>query len=116
MTSLYQLFGSERGAAAARSEFLFQEGPPYSTRPILKDILDILGDPVALNLSAIVSSPIFTPSEIGQPSFLIPTESLAPQIVGQTVGYLLQWMMKEWSGAFTSLAADGNLIEILSGQ
>ena len=114
MTTLYQFIEGETGAAIAENEWSAQPGPPYGIRPILIAILNLLADPVALNLSAIVASPQV--SEIGYPSvhLSIPTPKLAPQRVGQTVGYLLQWMMKEWSGGFTSMATDGNLISILS--
>ena len=110
MTSVYQYIGGDDGASVVKNEFLGQEGP-RSAKPILIDILNSLGDPIATNLTTLVTSP----GAIGQPTFIIPTETVSPQIVGQTVGYLLQWVMKDWaSGGFTTLAAGGNLIEILS--
>lgn len=109
MTDLYQYLEGDEGTPTISSEFLGQSAP-RSAKPILVDILNEIGDPVATNLTTFITSP----ATIGQSTFLIPTQALAPQIVGQTVGYLLQWVMKNWaSNAFTALATDGNLILIL---
>ncbi len=110
MTSLYQFIEGGQGVPLVQNGFLGQPAP-RSAKPILIDILNEIGDPIARNLTTLVTSP----TAIGQPTFIIPTEFMAPQIVGQTVGYLLQWMMKNWTdGGFTALAVEGNLISILS--
>ena len=112
MTSLYQLIEGDEGVSLVKNGFLGQPSP-RSAKPILVDILNGIGDPVAANLTTVINS-LTSPREIGQPTLIIPTETLAPQIVGQTVGYLLQWAMKNYTdGAFTALAVDGNLISIL---
>ena len=112
MTSLYQFIGEDEGTYIVNNGFLNQTGP-RSLKPILIDLLTDFGpgDPLAGNLS----TQITTPSIIGQPTFLIPTEAQATQLVGQTVGYLLQWMMKEWSNSsgFSSVAVGGNLIAVV---
>lgn len=110
MTTLYQFIESEPGASYVKNGFLAQ-GAPRSTKPIIVDLLNYFGDTIAVGLTKLIT----TPGAIGQPNFVIPTTFVAPQVVGQTVGYLLQHIMKDWrSGNFTSLAVDGNLIAILA--
>ena len=111
MTSLYQVLEQDQGIGIAHNGFLNQTVPRI-VLPILKDILDVITDPIAGNLSMLLQPT--TPKTIGQGSWIIETEAQAPQIVGQTIGYLLQWMMKAWSGGgFTALNAGGNLIDLL---
>lgn len=111
MTSLYQALSEEQGLAIVKDGF-FNQTVPRIVLPILKDILDVITDPIAGNLTALLTPK--TPQVIGQGSWIIPTEQLAPQIVGQTVGYLLQWMMKDWTaGGFLALNKGGNLIDLL---
>ena len=111
MTSLYQVLTTEQGIQVVNSGFLNQP-TPRTVLPILKDLLKVITDPIAGNLSMLLSPK--TPQIIGQRSWIIPTEEQAPQIVGQTIGYLLQWMMKEWAGGgFAALNAGGNLIDLL---
>lgn len=110
MTTLYQFIEVEPGVSYAKNEFLAQ-GAPRSAKPIIVDLLNYFGDTIALDLAKLIT----TPGAIGQPTFVIPTEFVAPQVVGQTVGYLLQHIMKDWrSGNFTALGTDGNLIAILA--
>ena len=109
MTTVYQFIGGDEGVGLLKNGFLAQ-GAPRSVKPILINMLNEIGDPIAGNLTTQITSP----NAIGQPTFIIPTETLAPQVVGQTVGYLLQWMMKDWlGGGFTALAVMGNLISIV---
>ena len=111
MTSLYQVLGQEQGISIVADSF-FNQTPPRTVMPILKDILDVITDPIAGNLTMLLQPK--TPQIIGQGSWIIPTEGQALRIVGQTIGYLLQWMMKEWTGGgFTALNAEGNLIDLL---
>lgn len=111
MTSLYQVLEEEQGLEVVKNGF-FNQTVPRIVMPILQDILDVITDPIAANLSKLIRPN--TPQIIGQGSWIIPTEAQAPQIVGQTIGYLLQWMMKAWSGGgFTALNAGGNLIDLL---
>lgn len=110
MTTLYQFIEGDPGASAVKNEFLTQ-GAPRSAKPIIVYLLNYFGDSVAIELIKLIT----TPAAIGQPSFIIPTETMAPQVVGQTVGYLLQHIMTDWrSGNFTALGVDGNLIAILA--
>ena len=109
MTSLYQFIGGDEATEIIKDGFLNQTAP-QSLKPILIDLLTEIGDPLAGNLSMQVT----TANMIGQPTFIIPTEAKATQYVGQTVGYLLQWMMKDWlSSGFSSVAVEGNLIAIV---
>ena len=111
MTSLYQYLGEDEGVLLVNNGFLNQTAP-RSVKPILLDILNEIEDPIAGNLTTIMNST--TPKIIGQPTWVIPSEALAPEVVGQTVGYLLQWMMKDWTGGgFTALATEGNLIALV---
>ena len=113
MTSLYQFIGVDPGAAAVQNEYLMQKGQPRSVKPILIDILNLLEEAIATNLTKLITNP----TAIGQPTFQIPTEAMAPQLVGQTIGYLLQHTMTDWaSGNFTALTGDGNLIEVLANS
>ena len=112
MTSLYQALETDKGSLIVKNGFLNQTTGPRIVMPILIDILNVITDPIAGNLTMLLQPK--TPQIIGQGSWIIPTEDQAPLIVGQTIGYLLQWMMKEWrGGGFTALNAEGNLIEIL---
>lgn len=109
MTTVYQFLEGDEGGPLVDSGFLNQT-VPRSAKPILINILNEFGDPIATQLTTIIASSI----PIKQQTFIIPTEAQAQQIVGQTVGYLLQWLMTDWiDGGFTSLAAEGNLISIL---
>lgn len=109
MTTLYQYLEGDEGLGLIDSGFLNQTSP-RSAKTILIDILNDIGDPVASQITMIIGSPV----PIKQGSFIIPTEAQAQQIVGQTVGYLLQWIMTDWiDGGFTTLAIEGNLISIL---
>ena len=109
MTTLYQFLGDDEGIQLVQAAFLNQTAP-RSAKTILVNILNELEDPVATQLTTQIKSPV----PIGQKSFLIPTETQAPAIVGQTVGYLLQWMMTDWvDGGFTALAVQGNLISLV---
>lgn len=109
MTTLYQFLGSDEGLSLVETNFLNQT-VPRSAKPILINILNDIGDPIATQLTTLIGSPI----TIGQSSFLIPTEAQAQAMVGQTVGYLLQWIMTDWrDGGFTALAIDGNLISLV---
>lgn len=109
MTTLYQFLEGDQGLSLINTGFLNQTAP-RSAKTILVNILDEIGDPVATQLTTIIGSPV----PIKQGSFIIPTQAQAQQIVGQTVGNLLQWLMTDWSdGGFTALAIEGNLISIL---
>ena len=109
MTELYQYIESDEGREIVYNGFAGQ-AVPRSAKTILMSILAEIGDPVATNLSTLLTSP----GSIGMSSFIIPTATLAPQIVGQTVGYLLQHTMTDWaSGAFRTLSAGGNLISLI---
>ena len=109
MTSLYQFLEGDEGSPLIDNGFLNQTAP-RSAKTILNNILNDLGDPVATQLTTIIPSPV----TLKQGSFIIPTQAQAQQIVGQTVGYLLQWMMTDWvDGGFAALGVDGNLISIL---
>lgn len=109
MTTLYQFLGDDEGLSLVQSGFLNQTSP-RSAKTILINILSELGDPIATQLTTLVGSPV----TIGQKSFVIPTEAQAQAIVGQTVGYLLQWIMTDWlGGGFTALAVEGNLISLI---
>ena len=111
MTSLYQALEEDQGIEIAQNGFLNQTVPRI-VLPILKDILSVITDSIAGNLSLLIQPT--TPKIIGQGSWIIPTEAQAPQITGQTIGYLLQWMMKSWTGGgFTALNTGGNLIDLL---
>lgn len=111
MTTLYQFLEGDEGAPLIDSGFLNQTAP-RSAKTILVDILNEIGDPVATQITTIIGSPV----PIKQGSFIIPTQAQAQHIVGQTVGYLLQWMMTDWvDGGFSALAIEGNLISILGG-
>lgn len=110
MTTLYQFLEGDQGFPLIDAGFLNQTAP-RSAKTILIDILNELGDPVATQMTTIIGSPV----TIKQGTFVIPTEAQAQQIVGQTVGYLLQWVMTDWiDGGFTALAVEGNLISILA--
>lgn len=109
MTTLYQFLEGDQGLSLINTGFLNQTAP-RSAKTILVNILDEIGDPVATQLTTIIGSPV----PIKQGSFIIPTQAQAQQIVGQTVGNLLQWLMTDWlEGGFTALAIEGNLISIL---
>lgn len=109
MTTLYQFLEDEEGLSLVQAAFLNQTAP-RSAKTVLINILNELGDPVASQLTTLIGSPV----TIGQKTFLIPTEAQAQAIVGQTVGYLLQWMMTDWvDGGFTALAVEGNLISLI---
>lgn len=109
MTTLYQFLEGDQGLSLINTGFLNQTAP-RSAKTILVNILDEIGDPVATQLTTIIGSPV----PIKQGSFIIPTQAQAQQIVGQTVGNLLQWLMTDWlDGGFTALAIEGNLISIL---
>ena len=111
MTSLYQALETDKGSLIVKNGFSNQT-VPRTAMPILEDILNVITDPIAGNLTMLLQPK--TPQIIGQGSWIIPTEDQASQIVGETIGYLLQWMMKEWrGGGFTALNAEGNLIDIL---
>ena len=111
MTSLNDALREDRALSIVRNGF-FNQPVPRTVGPILKDLLKVVTDPIAGNLSLLIVPD--TPVIIGQRSWAIPTEQVAPGIVGQTIGYLLQWMMKEFTaGGFTALNAEGNIIEIL---
>ena len=93
--------------------FLAQRGTPRSVKPILIDILNLIGDPVAGNLTTLITKP----NVLGLPDFVVPTEQVAPQFVGTTVGALLHWVMTDWAGGgFSTLAVEGNLITIIEDQ
>lgn len=109
MTTLYQFFEGDEGSSLVVAGFLNQTAP-RSAKPILINLLNELGDPVATQLSTIIASSV----PLGRGSSIIATEAQAQQIVGQTVGVLLQWLMTDWiDGGFTTLAIQGNLISIL---
>ncbi|CAD6593028.1 MAG: hypothetical protein ASARMPREDX12_006664 [Alectoria sarmentosa] len=110
MTTLYQFLEGDQGFPLIDADFLNQTAP-RSAKTILIDILNELGDPVATQMTTIIGSPV----PIKQGTFVIPTEAQAQQIVGQTVGYLLQWIMTDWiDGGFSALAVEGNLISIIA--
>ena len=112
MTSLYQFLEGDEGLDLIEviSPDLHNQTVPGSAKPILIEILNEIGDPVAQNLTVIVGSSV----PFKQGSFLIPNQSQAQRIIGQAVGYLLQWLMTDWiDGGFTALAVEGNLISIL---
>ena len=109
MTTLYQFLGEDEGLPLVQNAFLNQTSP-RSAKTILTSILSELGDPIAIQLITLIGSPV----TIGQNSFVVPTEAQAQSIVGQTVGYLLQWIMTDWlGGGFTALAVEGNLISLI---
>lgn len=111
MTSLYQVLETEQGIQLAVNGFLNQT-VPRDALPILKDILEAITDPIASNLSTLITPQ--TPRIIGQKSWDIPVTGQVTSIVGQTIGYLLQWMMTDWTaGGFTTLTTGGNLIDLL---
>ena len=109
MTELYQLLTDQSSFTTISDGFLGQSAP-RSAKPILIDSLNEIGDPVATVLATLITSP----GKIGQSSFIIPTQAQAQPIIGQTVGYLLQWMMTQWAdGGFAALANNGSLIATL---
>ena len=109
MTTLYQFLGDDEGLSLVQTGF-FNQTSPRSAKTILINILNELGDPIAIQLTTLIGSPV----TIGQQSFVIPTEAQAQPIVEQTVGYLLQWIMTNWlGGGFTALAIEGNLISLI---
>lgn len=109
MTSLYQFVTSEDSNETVNTEFQAQPAP-RNTKKILINILNEIGDPLAGNLTIILRSTL----DIGQKSYVIPTQAQAQTIIGQTVGYLLQWLMTNWiDGGYTGIAVMGNLIDIL---
>ncbi len=109
MTTLYQYLTGDEGLSLIDAVYLNQTGP-ISAKTILVSILNELGDPVATQLTTITESPV----PIKQGSLIVPTQDQAQQIVGQTVGILLQWLMTDWiDGGFTTLAVAGNLISLL---
>lgn len=110
MTTLYQFLGDpDEGLLLVQNGF-FNQTAPRSAKTILINILSELGDPIAIQLTTLIGSPV----TIGQKTFVIPTEAQAQSIVGQTVGYLLQWIMTNWlGGGFTALAVEGNLISLI---
>lgn len=111
MTTLYQYLTGDEGVSLVNSEF-FAQSAPRSAKTILINILNQLADPIATQLTTIITSPV----TIGQGSFVIPTQAQAQRIVGQTVGYLLQWLMTDWvDGGFSALAIQGNLISAVTG-
>ena len=111
MTSLSDALREDLALSIVRDSF-FNQTVPRTVGPILKDLLQKITDPIAGNLSLLIVPN--TPEIIGQRSWAIPTEDLAPGIVRQTIAYLLQWMMKEFTtGAFTALNAEGSLIKLL---
>ena len=111
MTSLYQVLETEQGIQVAVNGFLNQT-VPRDALPILKDILEDIPDPIAGNLSTLITPK--TPQIIGQKSWDIAVTGQVTSIVGQTIGYLLQWMMTNWTaGGFATLTTGGNLIDLL---
>lgn len=110
MTTLYQFLEGDEGSALVSSGFLNQTAP-RSAKTILINILNDIGDPVATQITTIIGSPV----TIKQGTFVIPTQAQAQQIVSETVGFLLQWLMTDWvDGGFSALATEGNLISILA--
>ena len=92
------------------SDNFFGQPAPRSSKAMLVTFLNEFDDPVSTNLATRITSP----GAIGQSSFVIPTQAQAQQIVGQTVGYLLQWLMRDWAdGGFAALANNGSLIASL---
>ena len=113
MTEVFQFIGDDDAGRPLVQNGFFTQPAPRSCKPILLTILNGFGDPVGGNLTALVNS-LKSTMAIKMPSFIIPTEAQAQPIVGQMVGYLLQWAMTNWtSGAFTSLAMGGNMISFL---
>ena len=109
MTELYQLVTGQSGLEAVVNGFLGQT-VPRSSKPILMGILNEIGDPVSTVLATLIT----THDKIGQSSFGISVPAQAQPIVGQTVGFLLQWMMTQWAdGGFAALANNGSLIASL---
>ena len=109
MTELYQTLTDQSSFAEISDAFLSQSAP-RSSKPILMTFLNEIGDPVATELATLITSP----SKIGQSSFIIPTQAQAQPIVGQTVGFMLQWMMTQWAdGGFAAVANNGSLIASL---
>ena len=109
MTTLYQFLEGDEGYPLIDAGFLNQT-VPRSAKTILINILNEIGDPVATQITTIIGSPV----PIGQGTFIVPTETQAQRIVGETVGFLLQWIMTDWvDGGFSTLAIEGNLISIL---
>ena len=111
MTSLYEALSEDKAISIVKDGFNNQK-EPRTVEPILKDLLKIVTDPIASNLSLLIQPN--TAQLIGQGSWVIPSVELAVEIVGQTISYLLRWMMKEWTaGGFRALNAEGNLIGLL---
>lgn len=109
MTTLYQFLEGDEGGPLIDADFLNQTAP-RSAKTTLINILNEIGDPVAIEITTIIGSPV----PIKQGTFIIPTEAQAQQIVGETVGFLLQSIMTDWvDGGFSTLAVEGNLISIL---
>ena len=114
MTSLYESLSEDKAIKIVKDGFNNQKAP-RTVEPILKDLLKVVTDPIASNLSLLIQPN--TPQLIRQPSWVIPSVELAVGIVGQTIAYLLRWMMKEWTaGGFRALNAEGNIIDLLDGN
>ena len=109
MTELYQSITDESSFTAVSDAFLGQSAP-RSSKTILIGFLNEIDDPVATEMANLITSP----GKIGQSSFIIPTQAQAQPITGQTVGFMLQWMMTQWAdGGFAALANNGSLIASL---
>ena len=109
MTELYQSITDQDSFTTISDAFLGQSAP-RSSKTILISVLNEIDDPVATEMTTLITSP----GQIGQSSFIIPTQAQAQPITGQTVGFMLQWMMTQWAdGGFAALANNGSLIASL---
>ena len=109
MTQLYQSITDSSSFTTISDAFLGQSAP-RSSKAILISVLNEIDDPVATEMANLIISPV----KIGQSSFIIPTQAQAQAITGQTVGFMLQWMMTQWAdGGFAALANNGSLIASL---